>query len=57
MTHEEKLVVEKFRTYKRNKRAEMIAALLDAGYDCNEIAVVFNLQESTVRSLATTKLN
>lgn len=52
MTNEEKYVAEKFRGYKREMRVKMAKALVDAGYTCNEIAVAFNLQESTVRSCA-----
>ena len=50
MTNEEKYVAKKFRSYKREKQAKMIKTLIEAGYTCNEIAVSFNLRESTVKS-------
>lgn len=50
MMNDEKYVAEKFKAYKMEKQAEMIKALIAAGYPCNEIAVAFNLRESYVRS-------
>lgn len=52
MTKEEKYVADKLRTYKLEKRVKMVKALVKAGYTCNDIAVAFNLSESTVRSYA-----
>ena len=52
MTNEEKYVAEKIKNYKREKQIRMINALIEAGYTCTEIAVAFNLKESTVRSYA-----
>lgn len=48
---EQEIYAEKIRELKRAKREEMVKALHEAGYSCNEIAVAFNLQESNVRSL------
>lgn len=52
MTNEENYVIEKFKEFKLKKRKEMIKALVAAGYSCNEIAVVLNFTESSVRAWA-----
>lgn len=52
MTNEEKYIVEKFKSFKEDKRREMLRVLIEAGYSCNEIAVALNLSESKVRAIA-----
>jgi transposase len=50
MSNEEKYIAEKIKDYKKKKRNGMFKALVEAGYSCEDIAFVFDLNESTIRS-------